>query len=232
MNKLDNPVWHALSETHTAHGILLGNCKFYQPQYCVFGAFTGSDDIAQSMKEYSSLSEVFFIVGEQPRYDNSVRDAGVVVCDQMILDEPVRLAITGEITALNLQYEAQLQELVNLVQPGYFRPSTPALGSYFGIFNGDRLIAAAGERMKTDDMTEISAVVTHPAYQGQGLGRQLVEHIADKVLGEGKTPFLHVAETNARAIALYEKLGFRYRRKMAFRKFASTQIRNPGDLLT
>ncbi len=228
MNKLDNPVWHALSETHAIHCISLRNCKFYQPQYCVFGAFTDSDDIAQSMNQYSSLFEMFFIVGEQPRHDDSVRDAGVVVCDQMILDEPIRLAITNEIVALNRQHEVQLQELVNLVQPGYFRPSTPALGSYFGIFSGDRLVAAAGERMKMDDLTEISAVVTHPTHQGQGLGRQLVAHIANRVFGEGKIPFLHVAETNAGAIALYEKLGFRYRRKMAFRKFTSTQIKNPG----
>ena len=221
MDKLDNPVWHALNEAHAAHCISLGNCRFYQPQYCLFGAFTGSNDIAPSLKEYSFLSEMFFIVGEQPQHDGSVRNAGVVTCDQMILEEPVRPAITSEIVALNLKHEAQLQELVNLVQPGYFRPFTPVLGKYFGIFNDDKLVAAAGERMKMNDMTEVSAVVTRPGYTGRGFAGQLVAYTTNKIFEEGKIPFLHVAETNTGAIALYEKLGFRYRRKMMFRKFAA-----------
>lgn len=222
MDKLDNPVWHALSETHAAFGVSLGNCRFYQPQYCLFGAITGPGDPTLSLKAYSSLSGgMFFIVGEEPQHDNSVRSAGVVTCDQMILEEPVRLAVTSEIAALNQKHEAQLRELVNLVQPGYFRPSTPDLGKYFGIFSGDRLVAAAGERMKTDDMTEVSAVVTRPGYTGRGFGGQLVAYTTNKIFEEGKMPFLHVAETNTGAIALYEKLGFRYRRKMMFRKFAA-----------
>lgn len=77
-------------------------------------------------------------------------------------------------------------------------------------------MAVTGERMKMNDFTEISAVVTHPRYTGKGFAKQLIAHTANNVFDENKTPYLHVAETNFGAIRLYEKLGFKTRRKISF----------------
>lgn len=90
------------------------------------------------------------------------------------------------------------------------------MGAYFGIFNNGKLVAVTGERMKMQDATEISAVVTHPDYSGRGYAKQLVAFVAHKIQMEHKLPFLHVAETNIPAIGLYEKLGFEHRIKMNF----------------
>jgi hypothetical protein len=38
-NKLDNPVWHSLNETHHSFGIDYNEIKFYHPDYCPFGDF-------------------------------------------------------------------------------------------------------------------------------------------------------------------------------------------------
>jgi predicted GNAT family acetyltransferase len=70
--------------------------------------------------------------------------------------------------------------------------------------------------MKMNDFTEVSAVVTHPFYTGKGFAKQLVAHTANAIFDENKIPYLHVAETNFGAIGLYEKLGFRTRRKISF----------------
>ena len=104
--------------------------------------------------------------------------------------------------------------LVKLVQPGYFKSKTSHLGSYYGIFKNDELVAVTGERMKMSSFTEVSAVVTHPDHTGKGYAKQLVAHTANKLFSANKIPFLHVAETNVGAIKLYEKLGFRTRRKI------------------
>jgi hypothetical protein len=37
-NKLDNPVWHSLSENHKEYGITYDDTLFYAPEYCPFGA--------------------------------------------------------------------------------------------------------------------------------------------------------------------------------------------------
>jgi len=62
----------------------------------------------------------------------------------------------------------------------------------------------------------VSAVVTHPDFVGRGFAKQLVAHSVNKIFDQGKLPFLHVTESNVAAIGLYEKLGFRTRRKISF----------------
>ena len=70
-----------------------------------------------------------------------------------------------------------------------------------------------------DAYTEVSAVVTHPAHTGKGYAKKLVAYTANKIFAENKIPYLHVAETNTGAVALYEKIGFVTRRKISFWNF-------------
>ena len=114
---------------------------------------------------------------------------------------------------------ADMLTLVNLVQPGFFYAQTPLLGDYFGIFQSGRLVAMAGERMRIDGYTEVSAVVTHPDFTGRGYAQQLVAQVVAKNLDKGVLPFLHVNAANERAVKVYEKLGFRTRRGVAFSQF-------------
>jgi len=102
-------------------------------------------------------------------------------------------------------------ELTGLVYPAYFRPATAKLGAYFGIKRQDRLCAMAGIRMAMEGLQEVSAVCTHPEFQGQGLAKRLVLHLVDFIQGTGDTPFLHTEADNVRARTMYEKLGFHLR---------------------
>lgn len=214
--KLDNPVWHSLSETHESLSIDYGNIKFYQPDYCHFGGFIQTENIAGSVSDYSTKVDSFFIVGEKPTFPNTIRLKNELICNQMIIDDKIEMEIKENIVQLGAEYANDLFQLVNLVQPGYFKQKTFLLGNYYGIFKGEELIAVTGERMKMNQYTEVSAVVTHPDHTGKGYAMQLVAHTVNNIFNEGKMPYLHVAETNTGAIRLYEKLGFRTRRKISF----------------
>ena len=218
--ELDNPVWHSLNETHKGFAIEFGNIKFYQPHTCPFGAFENEIEIAEGIDEYSKLCDIFFIVGKMPRFSKRIRLLNELVCNQMIVDQKIELIPQDEIIKLEEKHAPELFDLVNLVQPGYFRPKTHLLGDYYGIYQEGKLIAVTGERMKMNGYTEVSAVVTHPEYTGRGYAKQLIAHTVNKIFSEGKLPFLHVAETNVGAIALYGKLGFRTRRKISFWKLS------------
>lgn len=215
-HKLDNPVWYALSENHSAFALDYDGTKFYNPEYCPFGSFILPESTLTATKQYALLTDSFFIVGEKPEIDDSLTITKELVCLQMVVQDKIQLAIAPEIVKLTESHNAELLQLVNLVQPGYFKTKTPLLGNYYGIFKDAQLIAVAGERMKMTDFTEVSAIITHPDHTGKGYAKQLISHVVNSILDESKIPFLHVAENNIGAISLYEKLGFVTRRKISF----------------
>ena len=214
--KLDNPVWFSLSETNQSFGIDYGSIKFYHPDYCPFGGFEKDDSISKPIDEYSVMVDSFFVVGEKPLLSKELKLNKELVCLQMIVYNPIDIAINDPIIKLTDEHIDALYELVNLVQPGYFKRKTALLGNYYGIFNDDELIAVTGERMQMNDFIEVSAVVTHPNHTGKGYAKQLVVHTVNEIFKQNKTPYLHVIKDNTGAIQLYKKLGFEIRRKISF----------------
>jgi GNAT superfamily N-acetyltransferase len=213
---LDNPVWHSLSETHKKFSIVYEHLKFYRPDHCPFGAFRVHGDMLAEMDEYARLTDNFFIVGKRPSFSNKIVLKNELVCLQMIVENKIDLNFTEVIVRLNDEFNDQLFDLVNLVQPGYFKWKTVMMGDYYGIFQNDTLVAVSGERMKMKHFTEVSAVVTHPLHTGKGYARQLVAFTVNNILDQNKIPYLHVAEKNVPAIALYQTLGFKTRTKISF----------------
>ena len=215
LQKLDNPVWNSLNETHRDFSLTHRSLKCYHPDYCPFGGVDDDNDTAGTFYSYSHLINDFYVVGNRPVVDHGLTLKKELVCLQMVIDHPIEINISEEIISLDNHREA-LFNIVNLVQPGYFRTKTALLGDYFGIFKDNSLVAVTGERMKMDGLTEVSAVVTHPEHVGKGFAKQLIAHTVNKIFEEDRIPYLHVAETNISAIGLYEKLGFTTRRKISF----------------
>lgn len=113
----------------------------------------------------------------------------------------------------------EMLDLVARTRPGPFWPRTHELGAYVGIRDGGALVAMAGERLRPPGWTEISTVCTAPEARGRGHAAHLIRALATRIMARNERPFLHVAETNTQAIALYERLGFKPRRHVTFRGF-------------
>ena len=86
------------------------------------------------------------------------------------------------IRPLTLDDEPQMAALVALTEPGPWRPRTIELGDYFGVFDGDRLVAMAGERQRLPGFTEVSAVCTHPDARRRGLGAAVTAECLERGL--------------------------------------------------
>jgi GNAT superfamily N-acetyltransferase len=220
-HKLDNPVWHSLSETHQSFSVNYDSIKFYHPDYCPFGGFIKDNTIAPSIVNYSELVGNFFIVGDPPPVPAQLKLKNELVCLQMIIDKKIDIAIDERVALLGDHNREELAALVTLVQPGYFKSKTPDMGDYYGIFKNELLVAVTGERMQMQNFVEVSAVVSHPSHTGKGYAKQLVAHTVNAIFDKNKIPYLHVAETNTGAIALYKKLGFETRRNISFWNFST-----------
>src|SRR5262249_18304940 len=131
------------------------------------------------------------------------------VVDQMILvdAEACQAAAEAPIAALGVPDVPEMLALVSVTQPGPFGPRTIELGEYWGVRRHGALVAMAGERIRLDGFTEISAVCVDAAHRRQGFAADLVRSLAASIVARSEIPFLHVFTSNHQAIALYRRLG-------------------------
>lgn len=216
VEKLKNPVWYSLKETHKNFLIEYDGVTFYNPEINNFGAFFNANKTADALNKYSKLTNKFFLVteNENPTYDtNYIRLEKKINGIQMVLDNLIEVEITEKIVLLSDKYIDEIYDLIWLVMPGFYQKRGFEMGKFFGIFKDNKLVAISGQRMQTDDFIEVSSVVTHPNYTRRGFAKQLITHTTKEIIKDKKLPILHTNKGNA-AIPLYENLGYKLSRDM------------------
>jgi ribosomal protein S18 acetylase RimI-like enzyme len=216
--QLDNPAWQALTGTQQSFATGTSTVKRYERGILPFAAFEqATTENLIALGGLVEPGEIFYLIGELPPLPAGIRVLKELPCVQMILQQKIELpANTISITPLNASHSDAMFNLINKVQPGYYEKNTWRLGNYYGIWQNEELVAIAGERMRLDGLTEISAICTDPAYTGRQYAQYLIAHLCNTNLQAGNKPFLHVLQTNERAIRLYEYLGFNTRRMISF----------------
>jgi len=225
---LDNAVWHALRGPQARFALGTGSARRYDPEVSVFCAL---DNTAAGWRDLAGLAgdDGIVVVSRVAPIAPAVgweRIQGGVGHQMVSTGEPLGVPVlpstdptTGEPVTMRVlgadDAEAMIA-LVALAQPGPFRPRTYELGGYVGIFHADRLVAMAGQRMRPPGYCEISAVCTHPDARRRGYASIVTAAVARGAAARGETPFLHVAQTNSSARAVYEKMGFVERAMVEF----------------
>jgi len=220
--QLDNPIWFALRSNHRALALCVGDAARYPPAVAPFLAVASTDaDVAESIASLLAPDETVYLLGVAPALPEGWSLNAYALLAQMICTAPIAVADGPEVIELSEAHRADVLELTALVYPHYFRPRTMEMGRYFGIYELDRsgdlrLAAMAGERMGWDTHQEISAICTHPDFNGRGYARRLTAMLTNDNLARGRTPFLHASHENHRALRMYEQLGYAYRPDIGF----------------
>ena len=131
--------------------------------------------------------------------------------------------LAPEALPLDASHAPAAMALTQATRPGPFGLRTIELGEYFGCFEEGRLIAMAGERMRSGHFHEISGICTDPAYQGRGLAKRLTLKLVMRQLARSEWPFLHVMRANTVARGLYERMGFKVLRESVLRVISPRQ---------
>jgi predicted GNAT family acetyltransferase len=224
LSPLDNPIWNALTGAHRSMARSNGRAARYASDVSpLTGLADASAEAFADMRELVGPTESVALFTAAPLVvpdeweTKRTRMMQQMVCAEGVDPPPADIAM------LTLADIPDMLALTALAQPGPFLPRTIEMGNYFGIRASDgRLIAMAGERLKLDGFTEISAVCTHPDFRGRGYGGALVAYVAAQILSQHKTPFLHVVPENL-AIKVYERVGLRIRRAMCLTIIAPRQ---------
>ena len=217
---LDNAAWHALTTVQSGFADVYGAARRYHPDVSVFAALDSG-----SATEWADLATLVGPDGTAALFrcdPVAVPDDWTVMVEgvghQMLFDPADRARLVDvprpDSRLLTPADEPQMAALVALAQPGPWRPRTIELGDYHGVFDGEQLVAMAGERQRLPGFTEVSAVCTHPDVRRRGLGAAITALVVHGILERGETPFLHHAEDNHGARRVYEALGFRFRREV------------------
>ena len=211
--QLDNPTWFALA-TKQAH---LGRCEAlaarYHPEVAAFaGVANTTPEAFRQLGLLVAPGEHVLLTALEPlpSVEGVHAERLFAVC-QMVDTGEAASAAQDDVRRLGAADAPAMLELALETKPGPFGPRTHEMGRYIGIRDGGRLVAMAGERMRFDGYTEISAVCVNDANRGKGIAGRLMNILRREIRARGETPFLHVREDNATAIGLYERLGFQTR---------------------
>ena len=216
---LDNPVWNALISGNEplAHGT--AQVKYFAEDVSPFvgfeaftpQAFDALHALVPAERVLGVVSPVPMVIPAQWQVVQQMQ------VGQMVQERPAAGASPGPLPIpLGPEHVPAMLALTRQTNPGPFFPNTIAFGHYEGIFEGDELVAMAGQRMNPAPYAEISAVCTHPGYLGRGYAGQLIQRQAQRIISGAGIPFLHVKADNTRAIKLYQHLGFVARKEMCF----------------
>ena len=226
MPRLANLFWRAFTgkQAHLACGTQAS--RRYAPGFPPIIAFAdpANPDFA-ALGAYCSPGDRFYIAewrGPTPR--GWSLDVDTFMCAMVFRAETADRPLEGAAPMIRLgpEHVPHMTALAALTKPGPFAERPMEIGEWYGIFDGDRLVAMAGERAADGDYREVSGVCTLPDYQGRGYAKQLTERVLRSQLDRGLIPFLHVASANTRARTLYERMGFEVDQEVPMRVVVKT----------
>lgn len=213
---LDNPIWSALTTAQRHFSIGDGLARAFVPEIGPLSGIAEETSAAyDDLRADANPDAVQVLFLDQPPVSREgwtlIRDGQLtqMVYSGMGTEEFETPAGMRRLTAADVP---AMVELATLTEPGPFRNRTHELGAFFGIFEGNRLLAMAGQRMRVPRFVEVSAVCTHPDARGRGYARTLMSAVMKLILSQGDTPFLHSFAQNHNAIRVYNALGFTHRR--------------------
>jgi len=225
-NVLDNPAWNALISGNKHLSFGTAQVKYFDKDVSPFAAFVkNTPEHFRQLFELIPYNRLALLVSPlELNIPESWKTLQVIKGLQMVYHNSGQQDTANqELIPLTDEHVPEMVALARLTNPGPFESGTIKFGHYFGIFENEKLVAMAGQRLHIYNYAEISAVCTHPDHAGKGYARQLMAHQVKRIHSAGCIPILHVKHENDRAIRMYEHLGFQTRKEVYFHAIIKTK---------
>ncbi|ANY20441.1 Mycothiol acetyltransferase [Tsuneonella dongtanensis] len=210
---LDRPVWHCLTGPQAHFAQRRDDAVRIDPSIGPFAASAAGD--ASGFDAWRESGPLWLVETDEIAAPPGWRVARSAPLSQMVAQNPLVENVGDEIVALDDEDAPDMARLAKATEPGPWAGATHRYGGFYGVREGDHLVAMAGTRMRpATGFAEVSGVCTDPSARGRGFARKLMMRVMKDMIDSGQTPFLHSYSTNDGAIRLYRSLGFAERRSM------------------
>ncbi|HEX7286872.1 MAG TPA: GNAT family N-acetyltransferase [Candidatus Angelobacter sp.] len=216
MHPLNNPSWNALTTLQAPWAQVRSQSRRFPAEVCVHGAFEQATPEAWQSLAPMAHDPVNIFSLEPLDLPPGWTVTRKLEMYQMVHEDREALSTKqnrkSEILELAAPDLAEMTELYAATRPGrVLCPRMHELGGFIGIRHEGLLVAMACLRLHFPGYREISTVGTRPGHTGHGHATAVVAELARRIHAAQEEPFLTVQTNNARAIAIYRRLGFRER---------------------
>ena len=165
---------------------------------------------------FRSLDEPRLVVAVPPAgrtaVEQSYRFERVDSMRRMVTDRAAfRPRATHQVARLGPDHVEALVDLYGEASRSYFTAERLRREIYFGIYDGRRIVSAAGTHVRSAaaGIAAVGNVLTRIGHRDRGMATSVTSAVTEAALGEHRDVVLNVRHQNAPAIRVYERLGYR-----------------------
>ncbi len=217
---LDNPIWNALTSVDAGKNIGSHGLAYLDKEIAPFMGMNTWDENSQReiIRHAPPGRSWFLLIKGDVKFIEELEMISSIPLYQCFCPS-INKSIAEKdcrIIPLSTTNVDEMIALTTITRPGPFRKRTIEFGNYHGIFEDGKLVAMGGERLHLNGLTEISAICTHPNFQGRGYGAAIVRYLTDAVMQKNEIPFLHARMDNIKALEVYKREGYEIRSEIQF----------------
>jgi ribosomal protein S18 acetylase RimI-like enzyme len=135
---------------------------------------------------------------------------------QMVANPPKHIKSNVKVSRVRKKDVEELDRFYSEQDSRAWTPLQFKVGPFYCVKRNGKIVSVAGTHLKTPQIACIGSIATSEAYRRQGLAAACTSALALDLASKGRIISLFVRSDNKPAVSMYEKLGFRKIREMAF----------------
>ena len=135
---------------------------------------------------------------------------------QMVANPPKHLRSNVKVSRVRKKDVEELDRFYSEQDSRAWTPLQFKVGPFYCVKRNGKIVSAAGTHLKTPQIAHLGSIATSEAYQRQGFAAACTSALALDLASKGRIISLFVKSDNKPAIGMYEKLGFKKIREIAF----------------